>query len=50
MITKNILQHKWVIFFIIFSCLKSINIEVKYLSLYISSIFYTPSNFFNNFD
>ena len=46
-ITKNILQFSF-LFFVIFSCLKSINIEVKYFGLFILSIFYNPYNFFTS--
>lgn len=46
-IAKNILLFS-LLFFVIFSCLKSINIEVKYFGLFILSIFYNPYNFFTS--
>ena len=42
-ITKNILLFS-LLFFVIFFCLKSINVKTKYFGLFILSIFYNPYN------
>lgn len=46
-ITKNILFFS-LLFFVIFYCLKSINIKTKYFILFILSIYYNPYNLFTS--